>query len=358
MVEIDGIGINSTTIGEEDNLDYSFNPSASSQNSMENWEIFNRTAGRIFSIPKMYSNPFSNYFEGVFAYSTVPEEESNISIQQRYKKAAKLLNSASKKHYLRATHFMRQQDLGYVLDLDAEELQRREEMDVGLHQVIIDYVKSINYPRHTKIEDIDTLESMLDLLPGDTEVYRATYKHWVEELTALLKSSRSTPSGWVKNLSTLTITAFAANVLLASAGNSLSSWSVDHMVAPAILGMTQAASSITSVVVGGITTPWIRNLWSSLSFYDREGNFQWSPTKIFLLKDDLTLAQITDSARLVILYGLLYNAEKVKNRIDLKSDQSKAYIRKLHNLILSCDYQLTHTLSNVILMKEQQEFKY
>jgi hypothetical protein len=107
--------------------------------------------------------------------------------------------------------------------------------------------------------------------------------------------------------------------------------------------------------VGGITTPWIRNLWLSLSFYDREGNFQWSPTKVFLLKDDLTLAQITDPARLVVHYGLLYNAEKVKNGIDLKSDQSKAYIRKLRNLILSYYYQLTETL---ILTKEQQEFKY
>jgi hypothetical protein len=358
VVEKDGIGVNQPLLTEEEDINYDFNLSSSSHRPSEEEKVFIGTAGTIFDAAKMFDNPFSNYFKGIFAYFGNLSEESTFSAHHKYEKAAQLLNYASKNYYWRATSFMLDKNLGHVLRLDREELEIRKKMELGLPEVIIDYVNHLSYPRLKKIENVDTLEFLIDLLPGPTEDYRNAYNHWVNELTYLLESSRKTSSNWAANLSTWTINSFAASVLLTSAGNSLSSWDINHMVAPAILGITQAASGITTVLVGGASTPWMRNLWSSLRFVDSEGKFHWWPIKLSLLKDSLTFNEIKDSVRLVILYGLLYNVEALQNGIDLNSDRSKKYLRKLRDLILTCDYKPLEVFSSVILKKESQEFKY
>ncbi|AIK96347.1 hypothetical protein [Candidatus Odyssella acanthamoebae] len=356
VVEKDGIGVNSID-SEEAIIDYNFSLPSSSSKAAADWKMF-LNEGKLLDAPQMLDNPFADYFKGILAYSGILWEESNLSAQQRYEKAAQLLNYASKNYYWRATSFMLDKNLGHVLRLDREELEMRKKMELGLPEVVIDYVNHLSYPRLKKIENIDTLELLIDLLPGPTEDYRTTYNQWVNELTYLLESSKKTSSNWAANLSTWTINSFAASVLLTSAGNSLSSWDINHMVAPAILGITQAASGITTVVVGGASTPWMRNLWSSLRFVDSEGKFHWWPTKVSLLKDSLTFNEIKDSVRLVILYGLLYNVEALQNGIDLNADRSKKYLRKLRDLILTCDYKPLEVFSSVVLKKESQEFKY
>ncbi|MBW8309753.1 MAG: hypothetical protein K0M45_09020 [Candidatus Paracaedibacteraceae bacterium] len=361
VVERDGIGMGNPPLTEEENIEYNFSSSSSSSGFSQAWEVFIDIAGKVFSAPSMLDNPFADYFKGVFAYFGFSEEQLNSSLKSRYKEAAELLNHASKHHYLRATNFMQEKKLDHVLRLDEEELGARKKLIINPPEVIIDYVTHMNYPRLAKLESIDTLEFLIDSLIGLKD-YQNIYNHWLNELTRQLESSKKVSSKWTTNLSVWTLNSFAAGVLLTSAVNTFSSWESDQMVAPVVLGTAQAASGITTALVGGASTPWMTNLWSSLRFIDAEGKFHWWPARVSLLKDSLTSNEIKDSVRLVILYSLLYNikysAEELKNDIDLSSDRSKKYIRKLRDLILSCDYAPTETFSRVILKKEPEEFNY
>jgi len=268
-----------------------------------------------------------------------------------------LLNHASKHHYLRATNFMQEKKLDRVLRLDEKELEKRKKLIVDPSRVIIDYVTYMNYPRLAKLESIDALEFLIDSLIGLKD-YQNIYNHWLNELTRHLESSKKVSSKWTTNLSVWTLNSFAAGVLLTSAVNTFSSWESDQMSALVVLGTAQAATSITTALVGGASTPWMTNLWSSLRFIDVEGKFHWWPARVSLFKDSLTSNEIKDSVRLVILYSLLYNikynAEGLKNYTDLNSERSKKYIRKLKVLILSCDYTPTETFSRVFLKKNRR----
>lgn len=355
VVEKDGIGINSTTVYDED-INYNFSSSESLKEKEKEWKTFiDIAAGDLFIASNMLDNPFADYFWGVFAYFGFLEKKSKLSTKQRYKRAAKLLDYASKKHYLRATNFMLEKDLRHAIRLGKEELISRKNMHLAPLQVIIDHVKSNSYQGPGRSEKVDALSHLIDLLPGYTRRYWATYNQWVDELTTLLQSSKSIPSGWVQNLSTLTLNVFGTGVLLTTATNSLGGGGA---VISETLGITQGTSAITSLLVGGMITPWARNWWSSLSFYDNEGNFQWRPRVVCLLDSNLPRDEIRDSARIIILYGLLYNAEKVNNGIDMGSDRSKKYIRKLRDIVLSSKYGPTEALGKIILIKEATEFEY
>lgn len=370
VIEKDGIG---TEPQESDFSEIVFNcgrnqasssstSSASASVTQEKWQEFMKTTGSVFGVPEMLNNPFANYFEGVITYVCYNYANKKLNLlskrdRKRYRRVAKLFNAASQSHYLRATKFMLSQKLAYVLNIKEEELEARVQMLQDPLSLISNYTKDYPFYRGTQSAEIDQLENLLNLVLPDTSKYKTLYYTWVDDLNTHLLDSRRAATIWYQILSNLTLTATNACVSLASSAANLYVWQTQDNSVTAILGFIQGGFGLSSLTINGILTPSIANFFKSLRscLFKTESTFF---KRVHLLPHRISESNTYDSARLVILYALLYNIDEVKKGIDSDSKRSKDYLIKLRDFILSYEYRPTESLARIVHDEDRENFKY
>jgi hypothetical protein len=286
-------------------------------------------------------NSFGLYFWGVFTfYDHAPSSESEETSQDPKEKTKEFLNEASEKHYVRATQFMFDKNLWDKEEegkkhLITKSIFETRQLEILMpHQIIFQHISTHESSGSTSMKDITTFKKLLDLLPGEIERHKQIFFWWAKDLTYRLTLSKQRDSISLPATLLLSSTFASSLVLWVNCKSNLDKGNSEGEPDNMAIGFTQGIAAATGMIAAVANAPITLNLWYSIACHSLDDRWTW-PHKVPLLPSFYSNEEITKQSYLIVLYGILYNKEKLAKIKAVNSSAFKDYIEKLRKLTLS-----------------------